>query len=276
MVSRLDYISVVDFEVYAYHGVLDEEKEKGQLFLISFDVYFDLSKAGKTDDIDYSVSYAEMCYKVEAYMIETKYNLIEKLAEGIAHHLMMSFSKIDCVKISIKKPFAPVGKPLKYAAVTIKRGWHEAYIAIGSNMGNRRETIESAIEIINQSMETHVTLTSTIIETEPFGYEKQNRFMNGVFRVSTLLSPADLMTYLLEVEKQFGRKRDVKWGPRTLDLDILFYDEIISDDAHIILPHPRMEERLFVLEPLSEIAPYKVHPILKCRVLELKNRLEKK
>ncbi|HAG42201.1 MAG TPA: 2-amino-4-hydroxy-6-hydroxymethyldihydropteridine diphosphokinase, partial [Clostridium sp.] len=94
---------------------------------------------------------------------------------------------------------------------------------------------------------------------------------NTAIEIKTLLNPKNLMKFLLEVEKSLKRERIIKWGPRTLDLDVIFYDDLISSDEEIIIPHPRMEERLFVLNPLCDIASYKLHPILNKRIIDIRD-----
>ncbi|MDF1617079.1 2-amino-4-hydroxy-6-hydroxymethyldihydropteridine diphosphokinase [Petrocella sp. FN5] len=270
----MDYISVVDLEVYAFHGVLEEEKKQGQTFLISFDAYLDLETAGAEDDLGLSVSYASMCYTIEDYFKSEKYNLIETLAEGVAKSLLTTYDLIRGIKVTVKKPHAPIGRPFKCASVTVERYWHEAYIAIGSNMGKREEILLQAIEAINVSGHSLVEKVSELRETKPWGYIDQEDFINGVIRVKTLLSPRKLMEYLLDIEKTFKREREIHWGPRTLDLDLIFYDNLVTEDEKVVLPHPRMAQRRFVLKPLSELAPFKVHPLLKKRVIDLLAELE--
>ena len=270
----MDCISVVDLEVYAHHGVLEEEKKQGQTFLITFEAYLDISQAGEEDDLTLSVSYASMCYTIEDYLKSEKYNLIETLAEGIAKALLTTYDLVKGVKVTVKKPHAPIGRPFKYAGVTIERSWHEAYVAIGSNMGKREEILLQAIEAMNVSGHSLVEKVSELRETKPWGYVDQEDFINGVIRIKTLLSPSKLMDYLLEIEHIFKRERDIHWGPRTLDLDLIFYDDLVSEDEKVVLPHPRMAQRKFVLKPLSELAPFKVHPLLKKRVIDLLAELE--
>lgn len=97
--------------------------------------------------------------------------------------------------------------------------------------------------------------------TEPWGYENQEEFLNGVIKVETYLTPRELMSTLLKIENDLGRVREIKWGPRIIDLDIVLYDDVISNDEFVILPHPLMHLRDFVLKPLKEIAPYALHPL---------------
>lgn len=146
---------------------------------------------------------------------------------------------------------------------------HTAYIAFGANLGEKEKNIENALDQIDNHPEMHITKKSSIIETEPWGYENQDNFLNGVIEVQTSLSPKELMQTLLEIEKQGGRTREIKNGPRTIDLDVIFYDNIVSDDEFITIPHPRMHEREFVLKPLSELNPDFIHPVLNKTVKNL-------
>lgn len=265
----MDCIKVVDLEVYAHHGVLEEEKKVGQYFYVSFDVYFDFSKAAASDNLTMSISYADMCMVVKAYMTSRVYDLIETVAEGIARELLMTYPQVREVRVLLKKPSAPIGEKVAYPAIEIRRGWHNVCLSVGSNIGERHETIKSAIELIGKHQSIRVLKESILIETDPWGGVEQGPYINGAIELETLMNPKELMGYLLGVESQHGRTRDVHWGARTLDLDILLYDDVISDDAYVVLPHPYMTKRRFVLEPLCEIAPFKVHPIYNKRIIEL-------
>lgn len=146
---------------------------------------------------------------------------------------------------------------------------HTAYIAFGSNLGDKKQHINDALKIIDEHAEIHLTKKSSIIETEPWGYKNQDHFLNGAIEIQTSLSAEELMKTLLEIESKLGRIRDIKNGPRTIDLDIIFFDDQISDDEFITLPHPRMHEREFVLKPLVELNPDIVHPVFKKTITEL-------
>ncbi|PWW18993.1 2-amino-4-hydroxy-6-hydroxymethyldihydropteridine diphosphokinase [Cytobacillus oceanisediminis] len=128
-----------------------------------------------------------------------------------------------------------------------------AFIAFGSNIGNRFENLKEAIEKIGQLPEVEVVNTSSIYETEPVGYENQEQFLNMAIQVSTPLNPFELLDTCLEIELNLGRKRDIRWGPRTIDLDILLFNHENIETEKLIVPHPRMHERAFVLIPLLEI-----------------------
>lgn len=125
-----------------------------------------------------------------------------------------------------------------------------AYVGLGSNLGDREGAVRRAAELIGAQR------LSTIIETEPWGYENQPRFLNAVAEVDTPLAPRDFLDHLLDVERRLGRERiGSKWGPRTIDLDLLLYADAVIDEHGLQVPHPRLAERRFVLEPLAELAP---------------------
>ena len=157
----------------------------------------------------------------------------------------------------------------------INRGWHKAYIALGSNIGEKEENINIAIEKIKSNKEIKMIKKSTIIETEPWGYENQDSFKNAVIEVNTILNQRELMALLLDIEKDMKRERIFRWGPRVIDLDIIFYDDLVTSDDFVTIPHPRMEEREFVLAPLNEIAPNMIHPLNKKRVFRMLEEIKK-
>lgn len=271
----MDKIYVKDLEVYAFHGVNKQEKEMGQRFLISLELSLDLREAGISDDLTKTVNYGELSLAVEEEFKKESYDLIEKSAEKLAEFILLNYSIVKSVKVLIKKPWAPIGKPLDYAAVEVERFWHTGYIGMGANIGDKQENLKLAIDLINQSRFTRVTRISEFYETKPVGYVEQDNFMNCAVEVKTLLSPSELVRFLLNIEKELKRERVVRWGPRTIDLDVLLYDDIITSLEEIIIPHPRMHERMFVLKPLSDIAPYVLHPILNRRIFELTEELSK-
>ncbi len=142
------------------------------------------------------------------------------------------------------------------------------YISFGSNIGDREKAIEDALHLINQNS-MKITKKSNILETEPYGYTDQPIFLNGAVEVETKLSCRDVLERLLKIEKEIGRIRKFKWGPRLIDLDIIFFNDEIYDEKDLKVPHPDMQNRKFVLEPLYEICPYFVHPVFKKTVEEL-------
>jgi len=271
----MDKMYIKDLEVYANHGVFQEEKTLGQRFLISLELFVSLREAGITDDITKTVHYGELCHKVEEEFKKENYDLIEKATEKVAEFILLNYDLVQRVKVKIKKPWAPIGRPLQYAAVEIDRGWHVAYIGVGGNMGDKEKNVKMALELISNSYHSKITKTSKLYETRPVGYLEQDDFLNCAAQVKTLLSPLEFVNFLLSIEKDLKRERVIRWGPRTVDLDVLLYDNVISSIEEIILPHPRMHERMFVLQPLSDIAPYVIHPILNKTIIQLKESLLK-
>ena len=142
------------------------------------------------------------------------------------------------------------------------------YIGIGSNLGNRKENSLKAIELL-QSSGLSLKKQSSMYETKPWGIEEQPEFINMAVVLETELRPLELLSLLKNIEVKMGRQDTVKWGPRLIDLDILLYDnETINEDG-LKIPHPLMHERLFVLEPLSEIAGDVIHPVFQKKIKEL-------
>jgi len=142
------------------------------------------------------------------------------------------------------------------------------YIGIGSNIGNRQENCREAVRMLAGNGLT-VVRQSSLVETEPWGVADQSRFINMAVEVETDAAPEQLLVILKKIEKDMGRTNAVRWGPRVIDLDILFYDDLILDTDGLIIPHPLLHERNFVLIPLAEIAPNKIHPRLNRTVHEL-------
>jgi len=145
-----------------------------------------------------------------------------------------------------------------------------AYLALGANLGDRRRNIQSAVELLRATAGTSVTKVSSLHETAAVGGPAGSpAFLNAAAEVETSLEPAALLARLLEIERLLGRERREKWGPRTIDLDVLLYDDRVVDEPHLHIPHPLMHQRRFVLAPLAEIAPGAIHPVLKRSVAEL-------
>ena len=144
---------------------------------------------------------------------------------------------------------------------------HIIYIALGTNLGKRLENLRAAIEAM--APDVSVQAKSHVYETPPWGYEDQPAFLNMVVKAETGLEPETLLKYLKQIEAGLGREKSVRWGPRLIDLDILFYDDLVLDTPPLVIPHPRLHERTFVLVPLADVAAEYVHPLLGERVWEL-------
>ena len=148
-------------------------------------------------------------------------------------------------------------------------------IGLGSNLGERDKNIRTALEKM-QEKGIELLRVSSVLETEPYGYTDQPKFLNAVCLVETNLTPDQLLDVLFEIEKEMGRVRERKWGPRIIDLDIIFYEDLVLESERLIVPHPDMHNRWFVLAPLAEICPDYVHPKLKKTVRELLQELTRR
>lgn len=265
----MDRIKILNLECYAKHGVYKEENVLGQKFVVSAVLYADTRKAGINDDLRLSVNYSDVCHMINKFMQENTYKLIETVAERLAEMILTAYKMVGQVTIEVKKPWAPIGLPIESAAVEITRKRHKAYIALGSNMGDSRALIDEAIEKLKAVPSNNVLRVSELIVTKPYGGVKQNDFLNGCLELDTLLEPHELLDLTQKIELEAGRERLVHWGPRTLDLDIIFYDNRVINDDRLTVPHIDIKNRIFVLKPMAEIAPYLVHPVYKKTILRM-------
>lgn len=148
-----------------------------------------------------------------------------------------------------------------------------AFIGLGSNMGDKIANVKKAIEELGKIPGNEVLAISSLYKTEPVGDIEQDWFINAAAKIETALSPQRLLKTLLDIEKDMGRVREIKWGPRIIDLDILLYDDLILEEEGLIIPHPYLHERGFVLAPMAEIAPDVIHPRLMRGMSQLMNML---
>lgn len=154
-------------------------------------------------------------------------------------------------------------------------GWTRAFVAAGSNLGDREAAIAGAVEALEARSGIDRLRISPLHETAPVGPPGQGLFLNAVIELRTRLAPRELLEACLDIERRFGRDRRQapRWGPRTLDLDLLLYGDAVLDEPGLVVPHPRMHERLFVLDPLADLDETVRHPVLDATVAELRRRL---
>ena len=265
----MDEIHIKQLEVFAHHGVFPEENRLGQKFIVSADLRTDLRKAGLADDLQLSMDYGAVCGEIQEFLTRHTFQLLETAAEQLCTHLLQTLPLLRSIRLEIEKPWAPIGLPLKTASVSIERGWHTAYIALGSNMGDRKAYLDGAVEALRKDPSMRVEAVSDYLVTEPYGGVEQEDFLNAVLRVQTLLPPHELLDALHVIEQAANRERIIHWGPRTLDLDILFYDDLVYSDGVLNVPHPEIPKRTFVLQPMVQIAPFFVHPVYQRTMTEL-------
>lgn len=272
----MDQIHIRNLEVFAKHGVFPEENVLGQKFVISAVLYTSTREAGQKDDLTKSIHYGEVSHFIRRFLEEHTFLLLETAVERLAEELLLKTERLEGVSLEFKKPWAPIGLPLEDVSVEIERSWHTAYIALGSNMGDKKAYLDLGVEGLRQTKGCRVLAVSDYLATEPYGVTEQDEFLNGAMKIHTILPPHELLDRLHEIEQEAGRERIVRWGPRTLDLDILLYDDLILDDEELHIPHIEMYKRDFVLEPLCQIAPYVRHPIYNRTALELLEALKSK
>lgn len=267
--EQYDKISIKNLEVFANHGVFPEENRLGQKFLVTATLYTDTRNAGMKDDLTQSIHYGIVSQKITDFLQKHTYQLIETAAEQLVQELLLHTEHLQAVTLELKKPWAPVGLPLETVSVTITRGWHTAYLALGSNMGDKQAYLDGAVKAISESGDCELLHVSDYICTAPYGGVEQDDFLNACLSLRTLLTPHELLNRLHEIEQAAGRERLIHWGPRTLDLDILMYDDLVMDTEDLIIPHIEMHLRDFVLKPLAQIAPWKRHPVLGLTVAQM-------
>lgn len=259
--DRMDCIKIKKLELFARHGVLQEEHVLGQKFVVSVNLYCSVRKAGKKDDLNQSVNYALVSEFIREKTQENTFQLIERLAEYLAEEILLCFSLVQKVDVEVEKPWAPVHLPLETVAVQISRGWHTVYLSIGSNMGDKKGHLDRAVQQLKQDRQTQVEQVSSYIETEPVGGVEQEDFLNAALCVKTLRTPEEFLELIGRIESEQRRERTVHWGPRTIDVDILLYDNDIIQSRELTIPHKEMTKREFVLAPMVEIAAYQRHPV---------------
>lgn len=270
----MDQIIISDLQVYAYHGVYQQETEKGQNFLVSVTLETDTRAAGMTDDLGLSTNYGVVCRFLNAFLTEHTFKLLETAAERTAEALLLQFPRVRAVDLEIKKPEAPIPLPFGMVSVKIWRGWRRAYIACGSNIGDRKGHLDAAVAALRKDRQCRVIRVSDWIATTPYGGVAQADYLNGVIAIDTLYPPEVLLSRLQEIERAEARERKERWGPRTLDLDILLYEGVVMEEEKLTIPHRDMKNRDFVLRPLAQIAPYERHPVLGQSILELLEEVE--
>lgn len=259
--QKYDEIRIEELEIFAHHGVYDFETKNGQNFYVNAVLYTDTQKAGKSDELTDSTNYGEVCAFITEFLTQNTYKLLEAAAEHVAEAVLLTFPLIIGLSFEIRKPEAPIPLPFGSVSVKIERFWHTAYIALGSNMGEKERYLDMALEEFQKNPKMRLLKTAAYIETEPYGGVEQDVFVNSICKVETLYSPYDLLDELHRIEQMANRTREIHWGPRTLDLDIIFYDDLVMAEDDLIIPHADMENRTFVLKPLCEIAPYYRHPV---------------
>ncbi|TWP33698.1 2-amino-4-hydroxy-6-hydroxymethyldihydropteridine diphosphokinase [Leekyejoonella antrihumi] len=261
-----DRIILNGITVTSCHGVLPQEKTSPQRFIADIVLECDLSRAGHSDDLAHTVSYAEIAQEAEAILRGPTVDLIETLAQRIADTALTRVA-VEAVEVTIHKPQAPAGVvfhdgQLGGPAVRIRREQdRQVVIACGANLGDREATLSAAVRALDRTPGIQVVAVSPLVETDPVGGPDQPDYLNAVVIARSRLAPLHLLGELHRIESWHHRIREVRWGARTLDLDLIQVgdpdngSDLICATNDLTLPHPRAAVRGFVLVPWSQVDP---------------------
>ncbi len=249
-----------------FPGVFEHERREGQEFVVDVELAVDLGPAGASDDLADTVNYGEIGAAALARIEGEPHDLIERLAELVALDAL-AHPAVDEVVVTVHKPQAPVGVPFGDVEVSVTRRRQPVLvvIAVGANLpwghSSPHDTASSAVESLAHHPAVRVVASSALYDSDPVGGPEQPTYVNAVLVARTSLSPTSLLRELHAVEATFDRRREVRWGARTLDLDLVQYGDptagtdVTSDRSRLTLPHPRAHERAFVLLPWLEADP---------------------
>ncbi|TSI16803.1 2-amino-4-hydroxy-6-hydroxymethyldihydropteridine diphosphokinase [Brevibacterium aurantiacum] len=276
MSADSDRIELRGLRVRGNHGVFDFEKREGQDFVIDVTLHTSVSRAAATDDIADTVHYGELAEDVAHIVEDNIFDLIETLAARIAEHCL---GLAEHVEVVVHKPGAPIQRSFNDVSVTVVRSRDttdaaaantvddqpagtepaetEAYLNLGANLGDATDTLEQAVAALDRHPKITVLRRSSLYRTAPWGGVDQNDFLNLGIIVATSLPAPQLLAVAQGIEVACGRTRELRWGPRTLDIDLIRFGtaqaELILDTDALTLPHPRAHERAFVLAPWAEL-----------------------
>jgi len=261
--TRLDRLTLTGLRVHAHHGVFDYERESGQPFIIDVTVHLDLSTAGARDDLAETIHYGVLAEDIVRAVERDPVDLIETLAERVAL-VVLEYRAARLVDVTVHKPQAPISVEFGDVTVSIQRQWTRSVIALGANLGDREATIRQAVLAFAIHPAIRVIAASPFVETpalKPDGVdESAPAYLNAVVEIDTVLPPRALLAELHRIESAHGRTREVHWGDRTLDLDIITYGRERIADHGLTIPHPRAHERAFVLAPWAAMDENAVLP----------------
>jgi dihydroneopterin aldolase/2-amino-4-hydroxy-6-hydroxymethyldihydropteridine diphosphokinase len=240
-------------------GVLPEEQARAQPFEVDIVIELDVRNAARTDDLEQTVNYAAAITMATKVIESEATLLLERVATRIAEEIL-GLARVDSVEVVVRKLRPPVPEDIASTGVRVTRRRADlyvaprqsvpAYIALGSNLGDRRENLRFGARNL-----PGLIALSGVYETAPVGGPEQGAYLNVVARIETEQHPFELLETCLAIEAGAGRERTVRWGARTLDLDVLLWGDATIESQTLTVPHPRMWERRFVLQPLNDLAP---------------------
>ena len=258
-------IIIKNLMLFGYHGVHREEKEKGQEFLFNISIFVDKDTTGKDkflkkDNIENTVNYSEVIEIVKYINNNNKFDLLETLSSDIAEKILSFSPMIESVRVRVEKTSPPITEKIGSVGAEIlvsKEKELRVFMAIGSNLGDREKNLRDAVDRIDRHQKIDVTKVSSIYETEPMYVKDQDNFYNIAVEagVGEGFSPFEMLGYLKSIEHSMGREGNtVRYGPRIIDIDILYFGETEITSDFLVIPHPGIFERRFVMIPLNEIS----------------------
>lgn len=272
----MDYLCIKDLEIYANHGVFQSEKELGQKFLVTLKMGYNMKKGATSNSLGDSIHYGVLSKEIYDYFRSESIDLIETVAYRLVEFIFKKHEIVEELEISIKKPWAPINLPLDTVMVSINRKKRRYFLGMGSNIGEKEKYLNSAIDKLEDIDSVKVLRVSEMYTTKAWGKTDQDDFVNCAVELESYEQPEDLLRITQSIEYDLGRVRHEKWGPRTIDIDILFCDDEIIYTEDLKIPHPYIQERQFVLEPLENIAEFFVHPVYKKNIKQLLKKLKEK
>ena len=259
---RLDVIELTGLRAWGHHGVLEQEKQIGQEFVVDVALGLSTAAAGQADALTRTVNYAEVAQLVHREITTGAHDLIETLAERIAAATLAAHPLLRQVQVTVHKPSAPVGIPFEDVRVRITRNAPpvEAVLAVGTNLGDRAQHLQRALATLQQTSGVEIAWTGPVMETDPVGGPEQGAYLNSVIGICTELGPYELLEVVHRTELDARRERRERWGPRTLDVDVITYGDLELTDPELTIPHPRAHQRAFVLGPWHSARPVAILP----------------
>jgi len=295
---ELDQIAVEGIRVRGFHGVMPQERATGQLFIADVVAHVSTRQAAATDNLARTINYSDLADRVAEVLGGHPADLIETVAEHCAR-AALEFEGVECVDVVIHKPQAPLHVEFADVTVRIRRDlrsgalWADkrigssagmsddpfsapsigrdrfderplqpvrAWIALGGNLGQVDATLRAAVRALDRISGVHVLHTSALVKSAPAGGPEQPDYLNAVVQIETALAPRELLAACQGIEVVHGRERLEENGPRTLDIDLLAFADVVGASVDLVLPHPRAHERAFVLVPLADVDPEAVLP----------------
>lgn len=253
-------INVKGLQVLACHGVHEQEKVQPQPFVFDVEAEVDFWQGAMDDDLNKTVSYSAMANTIVDFATQNTFDLIEALAYRTALLLMNTYTRVQAITLTVSKPQAPIRHTFQNVSVTIVLQRERVLLSLGSSMGDKQATLQTAIQMLDGLDGVTVKKVSPFLVNEPYGGVAQNTFVNCAVEVECLVPAQTLLDHIHAIEHALGRKRDVHWGDRTIDIDIVFFGKQIICTDTLIVPHADYRNRDFVLIPLKQIAPDFVCP----------------